>query len=437
MTPTELSHIIASRLGIAKLNAMQLRMMDTHSPATLLIAPTGTGKTLGYTVSMLPELGRPSGRVQAVVLAPSRELALQIWEVIRSVAVGYKTTVLRGGSRFADETATLSVTPDIIISTPGRLLDHMERGDVDVSSVSTLVIDEYDKALELGFEDEMKRIVKAMPRRKRLILTSATVLGELPPYLGVTASETVTADDDGNHPRSRMAVVEVPSVSRDKLQTAETLLRSMDDGRVLLFVNHRESAERVHEALTQAGFPAGIYHGGMEQARRELAIDKFDNGSTPILVSTDLGSRGLDIDNVKAVIHYHMPPSPESWTHRNGRTARQTADGTVYVIKSESDNLPEYINFDRSYSPAGRSSRPIRAHAETLYFDAGKKDKISRGDILGFIVANGGIQGSEVGRIVVKEHSSVAAIPAGMGRTVAARLNGAKLKGHKVRVSLI
>lgn len=417
---------------------MQQQMFASTGPATLLVAPTGTGKTLAFAGPLLLGLGKPGHGVQAVVLAPARELALQIADVIRPIAVGYKTTLLRGGTRFADESSALSVTPDIIVSTPGRLLDHIERGDVSIATVSTLVIDEYDKCLELGFEDEMKRIVRVMPRRRRLILTSATSPEEgLPPYLGVENPEVIVASGQHPAPQQRTAVVEVPSPTRDKLATAEALLKSLPDGRVILFVNHRESAERVYEALSAAGLPVGLYHGGMDQARRELAIDKLDNGSTPILVSTDLGSRGLDIDNLQAVVHYHLPTSPESWTHRNGRTARQDATGTVYVITGESDNIPDYIRFDRSYSPAGKSANPIRAHAETLYFDAGKKEKISRGDILGFIVANGDVEAAGIGRIVVKEHSSIAAVPAGTGKRLAARLNGAKLKGHKVRVSLI
>lgn len=437
MTHRQFEERVRERLGINDLNAMQRRMLGSTDRTVVLLAPTGSGKTVAFAAAVIPSLRAPGTGVQAVVLVPSRELALQVGEVMRQLAAGYKTTVLRGGARFVDETAALSVTPDIIVSTPGRLLDHVERDRLDLSGVAILVIDEYDKCLELGFEGEMKRIMRGIKAR-RLILTSATRLPEaLPAWLGAGVPVVIEAEGAMGAPRGRMAVVEVPSQSRDKLETAADLLKSLSDGRAIVFVNHRESAERLYEGLRKAGLPVGLYHGGMDQARRELAIDKLGNGSTPILVSTDLGSRGLDIDGVESVIHYHIPPTAESWTHRNGRTARQDATGSVYVIVSEADNLPEYIDFDRSYTPSGKSANPIRAHADTLYFDAGKKDKISKGDILGFIGANSDVDGKAIGRIVVKEHSAIAAVPAGTGKRLAAKLDGLKLKGHKVRVSLI
>ncbi|MDE6248245.1 MAG: DbpA RNA binding domain-containing protein [Paramuribaculum sp.] len=189
--------------------------------------------------------------------------------------------------------------------------------------------------------------------------------------------------------------------------------------------------------LRKNGLPAGLYHGGLDQQKREQAIDLLNNGTTPILVSTDLGARGLDIDKVEAVVHYHMPPSAESMTHRNGRTARMGASGTVYYITSEGEDIPEYVEWDREYVPTGQSADPIRSHVATLYFNAGKKEKISRGDVAGFLIANAALAPDEVGKIVIKDHSALAAVPAEKASDVLQAANTARLKGKKVRVTLL
>lgn len=425
---------IKQRFGFEALTPMQSQVADSNASTLILIAPTGSGKTIAFTINMLKQLDAPGRGVQAVVIAPSRELVLQIFEVVRPIASGYKTAAFYGGHAMHEEVKSLSVTPDIVIATPGRLLDHIERKQVSLKDVSTLVIDEYDKALELGFADEMKKCVRAMDHLSHIILTSATRLRETPAYLDLSQAEVIVAKNVEN-PRGRIQSVHIESLSPDKLSTLSDLLESLDDGRAIIFVNHRESAERVWRYLRDAGFAAGLYHGGLDQQQREQAIDLLNNYTTPILVSTDLGSRGLDIDSVQYVIHYHMPPSAESLTHRNGRTARMGATGTVYYITSENDNIPEYVEWERDYSPKGLSENPIRPHTATLYFNSGKKEKISRGDIAGYLIANGGLTSEEVGKIVVKDHNSLAAIPVGKLQDVLASLADKPLKGRKVRVS--
>lgn len=336
-----------------------------------------------------------------------------------------------------DEKNTLSQTPDIIIATPGRLLDHINRKHLDLYTTRVLVLDEYDKSLELGFQDEMKKIMRTMPNLSRTILTSATRLEEFPDFIKLREPATIDFLNPQSTPRHRMQIVEVESPSRDKLATLADLLHSLDNGKVIIFVNHRESADRVYEYLKREGLPVGVYHGALDQIDREKAVDMLNNGTTPILVSTDLGARGLDIDEVKNIIHYHLPLTEQTWTHRNGRTARVNASGTVYVIVSEADSLPEYVTFDRAYAPTGHSDDPIRATAATLYFNAGKKEKISRGDIVGFLIKSGGLSSEQVGKIIVKDHSSLAAVPAEGAKALISRLSTEKLKGKKVRISLM
>lgn len=427
---------ISSKLGIAELNPMQKEMMASQAHNVVLLSPTGSGKTLAFTIAMLQALGKPKGEVQAVVIAPSRELVMQIYRVVREIASGYKTVALYGGHSMTDEKNSLTPVPDIVIATPGRLLDHLNRKLIDLYNTKVLVLDEYDKALELGFHDEMRKILRLMPNLSRTVLTSATRLDDrLPEFMKVKNPVMLDFLSSVAKPRERMSVVQVESPARDKVDTLIDLLRSLPNGRVIVFVNHRESADRLYEHLKRAGMPVGLYHGALDQSDREKAVDLLNNGTTPVLVSTDLGARGLDIEEVKSIIHYHMPLTKETWTHRNGRTARVDATGTVYVITSEADNIPEYMVFDRSYVPTGNSADPIRADKATLYFNAGKKEKISRGDIAGFLMKTGGLMPDEVGRIIVRDHSAIVAVPVEKADSVIRTVASEKLKGKRVKIS--
>jgi len=424
---------LRERHNIEQLNEMQQFMLGTAARKLTLLSPTGSGKTAAFIIRLLRALGPSAGKVQAVVMAPSRELVLQIADVLRPVAAGLKTVAFYGGHAMADEVSSLTVMPDIIVSTPGRLLDHINRGNLDLSAVPALVLDEYDKSLELGFHDEMRRIARRMRSLDLVILTSATPLAEMPDFLPMDGAETV--DFSTGTKRSRLQIVCVDSPVRDKLDTLAGLLHALPAGRALVFVNHRESAERVCRFLKGEGFPAGLYHGGLEQRERQLAVDLLNNGTTPVLVSTDLGSRGLDIDDVNYVIHYHLPPTPESWTHRNGRTARMGAEGTAYVIVAEGENVPEYVHTDRSWAPHGTHQQGIRSDVATLYFNAGKKEKISRGDIAGYLMQRGGLGRDEVGKIVVYDHWAIAAVPRAKVAEVLDAITPHKLKNTRVRVT--
>ena len=426
---------LRERHNITALNEMQQLMAGTDASKLILLSPTGSGKTAAFAIRLLRFLQPSSGRVQAVIMAPARELVLQIADVIRPVAAGLKTVAFYGGYSMADEVNSMSVVPDIIVSTPGRLLDHIRRGTVDVGGVDALVLDEYDKSLELGFLDEMKRIAKRMRSLKMILLTSATPLAEMPDFIAMQGAEVV--DFSGKGERSRLQIAKVDSPERDKLATLADLLRSLPNGRALVFVNHRESAERVYGYLRREHFPVGLYHGGLEQRERQLAVDLLNNGTTPILVSTDLGARGLDIDDVNYVIHYHMPLSAESWTHRNGRTARMGASGTAYVIIADEENIPEYVDWQRDYNPKSAAADGFRSDVATLYLNAGKKEKISRGDIVGYLIQKGGLTKEQVGKIVVNDHSAIVAVPRQMASQLVEILAPYKLKNTKVRISLL
>ena len=435
----ELLQVVKDRMGIVALNDMQRAAIDAWKSGggdLVLYSPTGTGKTLAFTMCVLQALKPPMQQLQAVVLAPSRELVMQTAEILRILATGYKVTPCYGGHAVSDEKASLEVTPDIIVATPGRLLDHQRRGHIALGGARLLVLDEMDKSLELGFEEEMRQLLKQMPRLNRRILASVTVLDVVPDYVRLNKPVTVNVLNGSEQPAHRIKVWQVESSSRDKLDCLRNLLLTLDGGKTIVFANYRESVERIHQYLVKNSIDAGIYHGALEQQERECAIAMLNNSSVNVIVATDLAARGLDIEQVTHIIHYHLPVSEEAYIHRNGRTARVDAHGEAYVITVPNEPLPEWVSIDEPFvlNPV---AKPSRAAMATLYFQAGKKEKLSRGDIMGFVANNGGIDPCAIGRIDVRDHYALVAVPRGQVHDALKRLQQVKIKGKKVRISLL
>lgn len=425
---------ISERLGISTLLPMQRQMMDIKLPARILLcAPTGSGKTLAFAIAVLRTLRKGEG-VKALIVAPTRELVLQIFDTVRTLAAPeFKTAAVYGGHSFAAEAASLEGMPDIVVGTPGRILDHLHRRRLFLESTRTLVIDEYDKALELGFAEEMRNIVGRMKSASTVMLTSATN-GDIPAFVGAM-EQVLDYSTEGTAAEASVAVYRVESPVPDKLATLAELLRSLADRRTIVFVNHRDAAERVATALRREGFEVALYHGGMEQDMRERALILFRNGTCPVMVATDLAARGLDIEGVDAVVHYHMPTSDEAWTHRNGRTARMGRSGSVYAIVSESDTVPACVGTAELFEPSA-SQAPNKAPAmATLFFNAGRRDKISRGDIVGFLIQKGGLTAQDIGRIDVGDRCAYAAVTADKARAAAIAVAPYKIKNTRVRVT--
>lgn len=434
----ELRRRAAERLGIAAFNAMQDAASALgRGSRTLLLAPTGAGKTLAFAVPFLASLPLPDGNPCGLIIAPTRELTVQIYETVRTLAApDYKCAAFYGGHSMQAEINTLSGHPDIIVATPGRALDHLRRGGLSLHGVRSLVLDEYDKALELGFRADMKSIVGRLRNVGTLILTSATRAAEIPDFVDTKDLRTLDFFDGETSPAPALDVMRIDSADTDKLATLGDVLGHLG-GRTLVFVNHREAAERVVQGLSRRGIHAGLYHGALEQNDRERALILFSNGTNPVLVATDLAARGLDIPQVETVVHYHLPVSPEVWTHRNGRTARQGAPGSVVAIVNDKDRIPPFAVFDRTVAPADLGHGTPAPPVTTLYINAGRKDKISRGDVAGFILSNTGLKADELGRIDLRDHAAYAAVPAARAREVAEALKPFKLKNKKVRVSQI
>lgn len=436
MKESEIKSIITEKLGIESLNDMQRAMAEKSSSQELvLLAPTGSGKTLAFAMNLMKNLKEPTGYVQAVIIAPSRELTIQIYNVIRPISGDFKVTCCYGGHKFEDEKNSLEVVPDILVSTPGRLLDHINRGNVELYQTRILIIDEFDKSLELGFSEEMKRIIRRMKNVSRRILTSATQIDSFPEFIPMKNALTINYLQE-NKTENRLTIFNVHSEEKDKLQALLQLLNNLENGKTIIFLNHRESAERVFAFLESNRLSAVLYHGGLEQNDREKAIAMLNNGSKMILVTTDLGARGLDIEKVKSIIHYHLPVNVETYTHRNGRTARINESGAIYIITSDTEKVPDFIEFDEDFKLDKDAILKIKNDYSTLFFSAGKKEKISKGDVVGFLISKGGLNADEIGKIDVFDHHTLVAVRKDLAKATLSKIAKEKIKNKRIRITL-
>lgn len=441
MKEKEIIEGVKSRLGIEELNEMQKEMMSKATDGTdiILLSPTGSGKTLAFTLPVLKMMKPSTGRIQCVVVAPSRELVIQIASVMREAGKIFRTVALYGGHKVEDEVNSLKVSPDIVVATPGRLLDHSVRHNLELLPVRMLVLDEFDKTLELGFEEEMEKLMKRLKNVSRIILTSATKAEILPDFLKLDNPVIVDYSSKTDELKSRMNVRKVLTDNNDKLEGLLTLLHNINEEgspveKTMIFVNHRESAERVYEFLRKNRVAAVLYHGALEQKDRETAVALFNNGSRPIIVATDLAARGLDIEKVKSVIHYHQPLSKESYIHRNGRTARIDEEGDIYLLLGPEEELKEFVIPDGEFVMDDSKKSDLGQKFMTLYISGGKREKLSKGDVLGFLVKECGVPATDIGKIDVFDHYTLVAVKEEVVPIILNASDGKKLKGEKRKI---
>ena len=423
-------------LKIESLNPMQEAALEqgTGRKDVILLSPTGSGKTLAYLLPLLLTLKPNDDSVQVLILVPSRELALQIDTVFRSMGTSWKTCCCYGGHPIAEEKKSIAGNhPAIILGTPGRITDHLSKGNFDPETIETLIIDEFDKSLEFGFHDEMAEIITQLPGLKKRMLLSATDAEEIPQFTGL--NRTVKLDflpEATEEQENRLKLMKVLSPSKDKIDTLYNLLCSLGSSSSIVFCNHRDAVDRVHKLLEDKKLYSERFHGGMEQPDRERALYKFRNGSCHVLISTDLAARGLDIPEIEHIIHYHFPVNEEAFTHRNGRTARWDATGSSYLIVSTEENLPEYIPEELEVLALPENApKPPKPLWVTLYIGKGKKDKLSRMDIAGFLYKKGNLSREDVGQIDVKDHYAFVAVRRGKVKQLLTLIRGEKIKGMK------
>lgn len=427
-----------AQLKIESLNPMQEASIDTWKEGKdlILLSPTGSGKTLAYLLPLLETLKPDVKEVQAIVLVPSRELALQTDQVFKSMNTPYKAMSCYGGRPAMEEHRTMKgLEPSIIIGTPGRMNDHLSKQNFDASTVKTLVIDEFDKCLEFGFQEEMATVIGQLPQLKRRFLLSATDSEEIPQFTGLNHTTRLNFLNEDEPLSERIHLYKVYSPIKDKLETLYKLLCNLGSQSTLVFCNHRESVERVGKYLQSQKFPCGIFHGGMEQEDRERSLYKFRNGSCHVLISTDLAARGLDIPDIDNIVHYHLPIQEDGYIHRNGRTARWEAEGNSYIILHAEETLPAYISEEpETFSLREQTPKPSQPEFVTLYIGKGKKDKINKIDIVGFLSKKGNLGKEEIGRIDVKDHYAFVAIARKKVKQTLNLIRNEKIKGVKTRI---
>lgn len=425
-------------LGITELNPMQQAASEHfHTEKNLvLLSGTGSGKTLAFLLPLLKALN-PSirSKVQALVLSPSRELALQTEQVFRSLRSDYKISCFYGGHPMKTEKQSLQQPPAVMVGTPGRIADHLRRQTFRTDGILYLVIDEFDKALELGFEEDMRFITGQLPALQKRMLTSATTATDIPPFMQMEKACYLNF-----LPRtivSGLRIYRVP-VQKSPTDSLYRLLCTTGTGSVLVFCNFREKAGEISAWLKRKGVDNAVFHGGLEQDERERSLVRFRNGSIRVLVCTDLAARGLDIPEVEHIIHLQLPADEESFIHRNGRTARMHAEGRAYLLAEEAKTLPAWIpdTLTTYELHTGGPAEPVAPAFVTLHMNRGRKDKLRKVDIVGFLLQKGGLQSGDLGLIEVKDHFAYVALKKEKAASLLQRIAGERIKNIQVRTEI-
>lgn len=434
---------ILSKLNIEQLNGMQEEAISVIATTTdvVLLSPTGSGKTVAFLLPIIADLDTTCTEIQVLILVPTRELAMQIEQVVREMGTGYKVNAVYGGRAGSKDKIDLKHRPAILIGTPGRVADRIFRDSFSTEFITTLVLDEFDKSLEIGFENEMREIIEGLPNIKKRILTSATQKINIPEFVGLQHPKYINYLEEGI---SQLKVKIVVSPTKDKLGTLLDTLCHIGNEPGIIFCNFKDTIQEVSDFLTQNHVAHGCFFGGMEQIDRERALMKFRNGTHQLLIATDLAARGLDIPELKFIIHFQLPNRNEEFIHRNGRTARMNNDGTAYVLKCPSESaragknelLPDFI---KNAEMEELKTAPIPSPSKwvTAYISGGRKDKISKGDIAGWCCKQGNLTQNEIGLIEIKQDCAFVAIHSKKATQLVQLVDNSKLKTKKVRVTII
>lgn len=426
---------ILAKLGIEQLNEMQLSAHQAikEGPEVILLSPTGTGKTLAFLLPIIANLDPDKEGIQALILVPSRELAIQIDQVAREMGSGYKINAIYGGRSGYKDKSDLKHPPAILIGTPGRIADHLERENISTAGISILVLDEFDKSLETGFEQEMRAIIESIPSLDKRILTSATQNVSIPDFVGLKDPKYLRFPAENEIQLSLKAIV---ADEVDELGVLSRILNQVGAGRGIVFCNLRDAVQEVSVFLNRKKIPHTSFYGGMDQLDREHALIKFRNGTHRILIATDLAARGLDVPALDFIIHYQIPYEEASFIHRNGRTARMNSKGTAYLILHKDKAVPSFAQAAEVIKLPDHG-KPVPSEWATLYLLGGRKDKISKADIAGLFFKQGGLQKQELGLIELQQDCAYIAVPQSKAEQLVKDLNNQRLKKRKIRVSLL
>jgi len=459
MTPTAFSalHLKASMLkNLASLGYVAMTPIQAHSLPLILAgkdviakAKTGSGKTAAFGIGLLSRMELSSSRVQALVLCPTRELADQVGKELRRLARfmdNIKVLTLCGGVPFGPQLGSLEHGAHVVVGTPGRLLDHLRRGSLDLTSLQTLVLDEADRMLDMGFQDEIRLLIAATPRKRQTLLFSATYPDAIAALSATLQHEPIEVSVDEAHDEG---AIEQVLFEVDKEERTAALVRILCHYRpesTLVFCNTKKECQEVADALVKRDFSALAIHGDLEQRERDQVLVRFSNKSLSLLVATDVAARGLDIKELSAVINYELSRDPEIHIHRIGRTGRAGEHGLGLSLvtaeegrrlKAIESTLGSSIPRVELESLTVAAGRPLVPSMVTLCIDGGRKNKMRPGDILGALTGEAGIAGSEVGKIDVFDSHAYVAIIRTSAEQALLCLSRNKIKGRFFKVRKI
>lgn len=422
-------------LSFDKFNEMQTEFIEkaASNPNLILLAPTGSGKTVAFLVPLISRLKLDHRGIQALIIVPSRELALQIEQVFKSLKTNFRVSTVYGGHSSRIEVKSLLEKPDVVIGTPGRLVDHLKRESFDMTSVHTLILDEFDKSLQLGFHDEMEVIFRLLKGEENLWFTSATTLSRLPSFIPFRECPTINYLKDSVDSKLQLSVVHFSRNGKEEMLVR--LLSNLQEMPCIVFCNLRDSVDQVSQLFKKNGIDHSVMHGGLEQLDREKNLIRFRSKVTNVLVATDLASRGLDIPEIGLIVHFELPDKEDSFTHRNGRTARMQNEGKAFFLVPERTSLPDYLNDKVDEFVPDRDAAPYaNSEWKLLYISAGKKDKVSKGDIVGVLIKKGGLNNEDLGLITLMDHASYVAVKGDRVTPLLGKLKNEKIKKIKIKI---
>ncbi|MEZ8284961.1 ATP-dependent RNA helicase DbpA [Vibrio splendidus] len=437
-------------LGYTEMTPIQALSLPTILDGKDVIGQgkTGSGKTAAFGLGLLQNLRVKRFRVQSLVLCPTRELADQVAKEIRTLARGIhniKVLTLCGGMPMGPQIGSLEHGAHILVGTPGRILDHLERDRIDLSELNTLVLDEADRMLEMGFQDALDAVIEAAPKDRQTLLFSATFPKQIKSVADRIMNNPQMVKVESTHDHSSIQQyfykVEGTEARDDAL---ELMLLHHQPESAVVFCNTKKEVQNVNDELSHRGFSVIELHGDMEQRERDQALVQFSNKTISILVATDVAARGLDVDNLDAVFNFELSRDPEVHVHRIGRTGRAGSKGVAISFFSEKEmhrvaQIDEYMDMpiEPSQLPAKPIAKPYYSNMVTIQIDGGKKAKLRAGDILGALTGQGGIDGKSVGKINLFAMRAYVAVERSVSKKALGKIESGKMKGRQFRARIL
>ena len=409
-------------------------------------AKTGSGKTAAFAIGLLHQLKVQTYRTQSLILCPTRELADQVSNEIRRLARAIPNTkilTLCGGKPFGPQLASLEHQPHIVVGTPGRLLKHLEKGSLKLDSLKTLVLDEADRMLDMGFHEDIMRIIDMMPRKRQTLLFSATYPEEIKDISHAIQHDPIDVRVESLHDDTKIKQIFYEIPKGERTQTLVSLLHQFHPESSVVFCNRKQQCKELAEDLWQQGFHALALHGDLEQKERDQVLIQFSNKSSSVLIATDVAARGLDIKDLQAVINFELAQDPEIHIHRIGRTGRAGKEGLALSLFMQSEKykveaIKEYqdidVRIDKTSTLKRRENFRLSPPMVTLCINGGRKDKVRAGDILGALTATTNLPGKQIGKIDIADNLAYVAVERPIAKQALKILSEGKIKGRKFKV---